>query len=66
MNLAVFASGSTAFANSTCIRGFAFNSAVSGVNYALLPVICAGFALSGAKYALLSRVECLLPQSSMA
>ena len=63
MNLTVFASGDTVFANCECIHGYAFKNAAAWDNCAHLPVICANLGFSRDNCAHLSRIECLLPQN---
>ena len=48
------------------INDYAFKNGALGVEYALLPVICAGFGLSQDNCAHLSRIGCLSPHNCCA
>jgi hypothetical protein len=66
MNITLFASHGNVFVNCECIKGYAFKNALTRVNSALLPVICAGFGILRDNCAHFRRVECLLPHNSFA
>lgn len=66
MNITVFSSSGNVYSYCECINGFAFKNVTSWVKCALLPVICAGFALSQDSCAHFGRIECLLPHNSCA
>ena len=66
MNITVLASQGNVFADYECIKGFSFKKAAILVNYAFLPVICAGFRLLRDNCTYLSRFECLLPHNTIA
>ena len=67
MNISVITSNDEAIINYEYIMGFAFKNAAIKVECALLPVICAGFALSRYNCAHFSnRNEYLEPHRSVA
>ncbi len=62
MNRKAFASGGCVYTNYEYIKGYAFQTALSGHLCALLPRFAATFALSGGNCARFSRfLECLPP-----
>lgn len=59
MNIMSFSTCGHVFVNVELIHGVSFKNAVLRDNCALLPVICANFALSQDSYAHLNPIECL-------
>jgi hypothetical protein len=63
LNLTVIVDNSDVIAGCECIKGIAFNNAVSWVKCALLPIMCAIFGISHDNCVQFDRVEYLSPQS---